>query len=78
MTALVLKSYSLVREGFIAGLAAWMIGHMKAVGKAIELSRSCSANETIARHLLREYPGHTYGSLLHELNQKTLERIYGK
>jgi hypothetical protein len=78
MTALVLKSYSLVREGFIAGLAAWMIGHMKAVGRAIELSRQCSANENIARHLLREYPEHSYSSLLHELNQKTLERIYGK
>jgi len=78
MTALALKGYSLVREGIIAGLAAWMIGHLKAVGKAIELSRSVTANETIARHLLKEYPGHTYGSLLHELNQKTLERIYGK
>jgi len=78
MTALALKGYSLVREGIIAGLAAWMIGHLKAVGKAIELSRSCSANEIIARHLLKEYPEHTYGSLLHELNQKTLERIYGK
>lgn len=78
MTALALKGYSLVREGIIAGLAAWMIGHMKAVGKAIELSRSCSANEIIARHMLREYPGHTYGSLLHELNKKSMERIYGK
>lgn len=78
MTALVLKSYSLVREGFITGLAAWMIGHMKAVGKAIELSRQCSANETIARHLLKEYPEHTEASLLHELNQKAMERIYGK
>jgi hypothetical protein len=55
-----------------------MIGHMKAVGRAIELSRQCSANENIARHLLREYPEHSYSSLLHELNQKTLERIYGK
>jgi hypothetical protein len=55
-----------------------MIGHLKAVGKAIELSRSVTANETIARHLLKEYPGHTYGSLLHELNQKSMERIYGK
>ena len=78
MTALALKGYSLVREGIIAGLAAWMIGHMKSVGKAIELSRSCSANETIAIHLLKEYPEHTYYSLLAELNRQAMERIYGK
>lgn len=77
MTALALKGYSLVRNGFIAGLSAWIIGHMKAVGKAVELSRSISANEQIARVLLHEYPEHTYYSLLSELNQKSVERIYG-
>ena len=77
MTALALKGYSLVRSGLIAGLSAWIIGHMKAVGKAVELSRSISANEQIARVLLHEYPEHTYYSLLAELNQKSVERIYG-
>jgi hypothetical protein len=78
MTALVLKGFSAARNGFIAGLSAWIIGHMKAVGKAIELSRSFSANETIAIHLLKEYPEHTYYSLLTELNRKAVERVYGK
>lgn len=78
MTTLALKSFSLVREGFINGLASWMLGHARAVGKAVELSRSMSANELIATHLLKEYPEHTYYSLLAELNRKTMERVYGK
>jgi len=78
MTALALKGFSLVREGIIVGLASWMLGHIKAVGKAIELSRSMAANETVAMHLLKEYPDHTYYSLLAELNRKAMERVYGK
>jgi hypothetical protein len=78
MTALALKGYSLVRNGFIMAFAAWMIGHVRAVGRAIEFSRSCSANEMIAQHLLKEYPEHTYYSLLSDLNRQTMERIYGK
>ena len=78
MTALALRSYSLLKSGFITALASWIIGHMRAVGKAIELSRSISANEQIARQLLPEYRDHTYHSLLHKLNSETLQRVYGK
>jgi len=78
MTELALKGFSKVRSGFITAFAAWIIGHMKAVGRAVELSRSIAANEHIARQLLPEYREHTYHSLLAELNKKTMERIYGK
>lgn len=78
MTTIALRGYSLIKEGFIVAFAAWIIGHMRAVGKAIELSRLMSANEYIARQLLPEYREHTYHSLLHELNRKSMERIYGK
>jgi len=78
MTELALKGFSKVRSGFITVFASWIIGHMKAVGKAVELSRSMAANEQIARQLLPEYREHTYYSLLAELNRKTMERVYGK
>ncbi len=78
MTVLALRSYFLLKSSFITAFAAWMIGHMKAVGKAIEISRSMAANEQIARQLLPEYREHTYYSLLAELNRKTMERVYGK
>jgi hypothetical protein len=78
MTAIALRGYSLLKSSFITAFAAWMIGHMKAVGKAVELSRSMSANEHLARMLLPEYKEHTYYSLLAELNRKSMESIYGK
>lgn len=37
------------------------------------LSRQVSANQHIARYMLHEYPGHTYQSLLAELNAKTIQ-----
>lgn len=78
MTTIALKGFSLVRKGIIGALASWMLGHAKAVGRAVELSRSIRANEDIARVLLPEYREHTYHSLLAELNRKTMERVYGK
>ena len=78
MTAIALRGYSLLKKGFITGFTAWMIGHMKSFGKAVELSRSMSANEHLARMLLPEYREHTYYSLLAELNKKSMERIYGE
>ena len=78
MTTLALRGYSLIKTSFITAFAAWMIGHLKSVGRAVELSRSLSANEQIARQMLPEYREHTYYSLLAELNKKTMERIYGK
>ena len=77
MTTIALKGFSLVRSGFITVLTAWILGRMSAVGKAIELSRSVSANEQVARQLLHEYPEHTYYRLLAELNRKAVERVYG-
>ena len=77
MTTIALRGYSLLKTSFITAFASWMIGHMRSVGKAVELSRSMSANEMIARQLLPEYREHTYYSLLAELNRKTMERIYG-
>jgi hypothetical protein len=34
------------------------------------------ANEMVARQLLKEYPEHTYESLLAELNRKTMTEVY--
>jgi len=76
MTAIVLKSYSFLRTGFIAALSSWFIGHLNSMNRAIMTSRAISANEQIARALLHEYPDHTYPSLLAELNRKTLQDIY--
>ena len=76
MTAIVLKSYSFIRTGFISAIASWMLGHLTAMHKAVHASRAMSANETIARLMLHEYPEHTYASLLAELNRKTLQEIY--
>ena len=78
MTTIALKGYSLLKTSFITAFAAWMIGHLKAVNRAVELSRSLAANEQVARQLLPEYREHTYHSLLTELNRKTMERIYGE
>lgn len=78
MTTIALRGYSLLKTSFITAIAAWMIGHLKAVNRAVELSRSLAANEQIARQLLPEYREHTYYSLLTELNRKTMERIYGE
>jgi len=78
MTTIALRGYSLLKTSFITAFASWMIGHMRSVGKAVELSRSIAANEHIARQLLPEYREHTYHSLLAELNRKTMERVYGK
>ena len=76
MTTLALKGYSLVRSGIIAGLTAWIVGHLTAVNRAISASRQMEANEMVARQLLKEYPDHTYESLLAELNRKTMTEIY--
>jgi hypothetical protein len=72
MTAIVLKTLNLPKFLF----ATWIIGHLTAVGKAIRISRQCTANEYIARQLLHEYPEHTYHSLLGELNRKTIQGEY--
>lgn len=76
MTALALRGYSLVRNGFIVALASWIVGHMTALNRAIAASRQIEANQYVARQLLHEYPDHTYASLLAELNAKTMKDIY--
>lgn len=73
MTTIVMKGYSLalkdIATNIFSGLANWFFS----IGKAITASRQMAANEQIARHLLHEYPEHTYYSLLAELNHKTME-----
>lgn len=48
---------------------------LKSFGYAMACSRAMQANQEIARHLLPEYPDHTYYSLLHELNVRTLDSL---
>ena len=73
MTTIAMKGCSLALKEtatiFFSGIFSW-IG---SIGKAIQVSRQMAANEQIARHLLHEYPEHTYYSLLAELNHKTME-----
>lgn len=76
MTALALRSYSLLKTGFIAGLSAWIIGHMKAVGRAMEVSRQIETNQKLAHMLKHEYPHEDYAGILAMLNEKTLKEYY--
>jgi hypothetical protein len=76
MTTLVANTYSYLKSGFTVALVSWIIGHLTAVGRAIQASRQTAANEIVARQLLHEYPEHSYESLLAELNRKTLQDIY--
>ena len=75
MTTIVMKGYSLALKEtatiFFSGIFRW-IG---SIGSAIQVSRQMAANEQIARHMLHEYPEHTYYSLLAELNHKTMVRF---
>lgn len=56
-------------------VASFLVGFGKSIHNSIALSRQVRANEYIVKHLLIEYPEHTYQSLLHELNQKTLKEF---
>ena len=76
MTTLALKGYSLVRSSFIVAFASWMIGHLKAVGRAIEVSRQIETNQKLAHMLRHEYPHEDYAGILAMLNEKTLKEYY--
>jgi hypothetical protein len=76
MTALALRSYSLLKTGFIATLFAWMTGHMASVGRAIQVSRQIETNQRLAHLMRHEYPHEDYAGILAILNEKTLKEYY--
>lgn len=76
MTALALRSYSLLKTGFIATLFAWMTGHLSSIGRAVQVSRQIEANQKIAHLLRHEYPHEDYAGILAILNEKTLKEYY--
>jgi hypothetical protein len=76
MTALALRSYSLLKTGFIATLFAWMTGHLASVGRAVQVSRQIEANQKLAHLLRHEYPHEDYAGILAILNDKTLKEYY--
>ncbi len=76
MTALALRSYSLLKTGFIATLFAWMTGHLSSVGRAVMVSRQIEANQKLAHLLKHEYPHEDYAGILAILNDKTLREYY--
>ena len=76
MTALALRSYSLLKTGFIATLFAWMTGHLSSVGRAVMVSRQIEANQKLAHMLRHEYPHEDYAGILAILNDKTLKEYY--
>ena len=76
MTTLAIRGYSLIRNSFITAFAAWMIGHLKAVGRAIEVSRQIETNQKLAHMLRHEYPHEDYAGILAMLNEKTLKEYY--
>jgi len=76
MTALALRSYSLLKTGFIATLFAWMTGHLSSVGRAIQVSRQIETNQKLAHLLQHEYPHEDYAGILAILNDKTLREYY--
>jgi len=53
-----------------------MIGHLKAVGRAIEVSRQIETNQKLAHMLKHEYPHEDYAGILAILNDKTLKEYY--
>ena len=77
MTTIVMKGYSLALKDVTVNISNSLFSWFLSIGKAIQVSRQVAANEQIARHLLHEYPEHTYYSLLAELKHKTLE-VYVK
>ena len=76
MTALALRSYTLLKTGFIATLFAWMTGHMSSLGRAIKVSRQIETNQKMAHMLRHEYPHENYAGILAILNDKTLKEYY--
>lgn len=76
MTALALKGFSLVRSGFIVAVASWIVGHLQAVGRAIQVSRQIEVNQRLAHQLRHEYPHEDYAGILAILNDKTLKEYY--
>ena len=69
MTTIVLQGFSLASNSVFSAIS----GFFGSVTSAIQLSRQVKANEQIAGYLLKEYPDHTYQSLLAELNYKTIQ-----
>ena len=45
---------------------------------SVILSRQLSANAVIAEYMLKEYPYHTYSSLLFEMNTTAYDEFYQK
>ena len=76
MTTIALKSYSLLKTGFIATLFAWMTGHLSSIGRAVMVSRQIEANQKLAYMLKHEYPHEDYAGILAILNDKTLREYY--
>ena len=76
MTALAMRSYALLKTGFIATLFAWMTGHLSSVGRAVMVSRQIEANQKLAHLLKHEYPHEDYAGILAILNDKTLREYY--
>ncbi|MEK9696349.1 MAG: hypothetical protein VW270_11320 [Candidatus Poseidoniales archaeon] len=76
MTTIALRSYSLLKTGFIAALFAWIVGHLSAFGRAIQVSRQIEVNQKLAHQLRHEYPHEDYAGILAILNDKTLREYY--
>ena len=76
MTALAIRSFTLLKTGFIATLFAWMTGHLSSVGRAVMVSRQIEANQKLAHMLRHEYPHEDYAGILAILNDKTLKEYY--
>jgi hypothetical protein len=76
MTTIALRSYSLLKTGFITTLFAWMTGHLSSIGRAVQVSRQIEANQKIAHLLRHEYPHEDYAGILAILNDKTLREYY--
>tara|TARA_R100000329_G_scaffold102646_1_gene84461 strand:- start:1293 stop:1526 length:234 start_codon:yes stop_codon:yes gene_type:complete len=76
MTALAIRSFTLLKTGFIATLFAWMTGHLSSVGRAVMVSRQIEANQKLAHLLRHEYPHEDYAGILAILNDKTLKEYY--
>jgi len=77
MTTIALNYSKSLLEGLFGSvnkIFMFIAGLFTSIGKSIQVSRQIEANRQIAKHLLQEYPEHTYESLVAELNHKTIQK----
>lgn len=75
MTTITLNYFAKGYRFTLKPILKFLKGLLKSLHNSIALSRQLTANREIARYLLKEYPGHTYDSMLAELDHQAVTRF---